>query len=194
MLYQAISPAPTLHKDFTQHIAAYTSGTISNKSNITIQLSSAPENQVDSQALERLFSFSPSMPGTVTWADERTITLKPTQALPAGKKFKAKFYLSRPKKVPGQLKTFSFQFPTIEQAFHVAIEGLQAHNPNEPATMQLKGSLTTADFASNEKIEQVLSATQRDKKLPIQWKHQPIASSTSLQSPISNAPKVPTSR
>ncbi|XWN34803.1 MAG: hypothetical protein ROO73_04340 [Roseivirga sp.] len=120
--------------------AAYTSGTISGKSSITIQLRHAPTHQVDSQALERLFSFSASLQGTVSWTDERTLTFTPQQALPSGKQFKAKFYLSRLQDVPASLKTFTFQFQTLEQALHVDNERLDggARPQNAPTYQDIR--------------------------------------------------------
>lgn len=112
--YYIANLTPMPPQEFTPHIAAYTSGTISGKSSITIQLRHAPTHQVDSQALERLLSFSASLQGTVSWTDERTLTFTPKQALPSGKQFKAKFYLSRLQDVPTPLKTFTFQFQTLE--------------------------------------------------------------------------------
>ncbi|MEL6358350.1 MAG: MG2 domain-containing protein, partial [Bacteroidota bacterium] len=168
------SPSPsTPSKAFTEHITAYTSGTISNESGITIVLSGAPEKELDKRALARLFSFSPAIEGKVTWANDYTLTFKPNKPLPSNKKFKAKFRLGRIKEVASDLKTFAFQFQTLEQGLHVDVGGLQTPDPNAPASVELKGSLTTADWAANENIEQVLSATQRSKQLPIRWQHQP---------------------
>ncbi|MEL6412517.1 MAG: hypothetical protein AAFQ08_00135 [Bacteroidota bacterium] len=170
--HRAKRPTQVIHKDFTQHISAYTSGTISSRSRITVRLRQKPDVELDDAITGSLFSCSPAIQGTTTWDDAYTVVFKPDAPLPGGKRFDVKFHLGKLKEVEEHLKTFQFRLETVEQALQVDIEGLQVYNIQDPTVMQLKGTLTTADFTPDKKVEDVLRASQQGKPLSISWTHQ----------------------
>src|SRR5690606_17911182 len=110
---------PTAYVDpaFAEYISSYTAGVLSANSAIRIVLT---QNGVDSSAVgaassAKLFDFSPSISGTVTWLDTRTVEFKPDNRLRSGQVYEVKFYLSKLLQVPSSLKTFEYQFQTIPQ-------------------------------------------------------------------------------
>ena len=160
-----------IHKDFTQHISAYTSGTISSRSPITVRLRQKLEVELEEVITSSLFSFSPAIQGTTTWDDAYTVVFKPDAPLPGGKRLDVKFHLGKLKEVESHVQTFRFQLETIEQALQVDVEGLQVYNIQDPTVMQLKGTLTTADVAPDKRVEEVLMATQQGQPLSVTWRH-----------------------
>ena len=72
---------------FSQYIEAYTSGTVSKKSTIRIQLASdAKTTHTLNEPIDKdLFSFNPSVQGKAYWIDARTIEFRPEKDLEVNK-------------------------------------------------------------------------------------------------------------
>jgi alpha-2-macroglobulin len=142
---------------FSKYIEAFTSGVISKKNTIQLQLSS-DLNTVHTlyQALdEHLFSFSPSIPGKAYWIDNRTIEFKPEKDLKTDALYEVSFHLNKIVSVPDAFKTFTFNIQTQKPSFQVSQNGLYATGKE---TMMLKGQVTTADVEESKSIESMLSA------------------------------------
>jgi uncharacterized protein YfaS (alpha-2-macroglobulin family) len=88
-----------------------------------------------------------------------------------GKEYKGTLHLSKLMTVPAKLSTFEFNFQIIRQSFEVNVEGLRPVSNENFDRQFLKGMLTTADIADVDKVTKILTATQNDRKLPIQWQH-----------------------
>ena len=71
--------------EFSKYIDAYTSGVISKKNAIRIQLASDANtaHAVNETVKDALFTFSPSVEGKAFWVDARTIEFKPYKDLKA---------------------------------------------------------------------------------------------------------------
>jgi len=157
---------------FSGYVSAFTSGMISNQSNIVIKLTEAvPDVKANEPVKESLFSFSPSIKGETYWVDNQTIQFDPEEVLPSDKLYDVKFYLSKIIQVPDKLKVLKFQVQTIKQAINVTFDGLQAYEVTDLTRQKLQGKIQTADFADNDKLEQTFSATQNGKSLDISWEH-----------------------
>jgi alpha-2-macroglobulin len=156
---------------FTEKIAAFTSGVISNESNIQVVLADDYPGQItrNTPVTERLFRFKPDIPGQTVWLDNRTIEFRPEKHLPSGVAYSAKFYLSKLMKVPKEISTLEFGFSVVEQALSVEFEGYQTQHDNDLVWNRLKGLVNTADMIDNEVLAACFTAHQGNRKLHISW-------------------------
>jgi alpha-2-macroglobulin len=156
---------------FTEQISAFTSGIISSGSNIQVILAKEYPGQIarNTPVSEKIFRFKPSISGQAVWLDNRTIEFRPDQKLISGKKYEARFYLSKLMKVPQELAVLKFGFMIVEQAFNVEFEGYQTHNENDLVWNKMKGTVITADIIDNEVLAGYFTAIQGSRKLKIHW-------------------------
>jgi alpha-2-macroglobulin len=156
---------------FKQYIQAYTAGVISTHATIKVRLFAdfVDSGMYNVPVEEKLFDFSPSVSGKTYWIDSRTLEFRPDEALPAKEFYTAKFYLSKLLKVPDSLKTFEFQFQTLQQDFEVQVLNHKAYKNTDLTKEKLYGRLLTADVADDRQVEKILKATQDGKALPVVW-------------------------
>jgi len=157
---------------FTGYVSAFTSGVISNEDNIQIHLREPVDGAVAGEEVDSdLFDFTPSVEGTARWVSDYIIEFTPQETLPSGKLYEVTFQLGDLISVPDKLEELTFQFETMKQYINVNFEGLEAYDNKNLEWQKLKGQLITADFASDEKVEQTLNATQGGKKISLKWEH-----------------------
>src|SRR4051794_36973941 len=116
--------------EFSKYIEAYTSGVISKKNTIRIQLTSdvATTHTLNETIKEDLFTFSPSVSGKAYWTDERTIEFKPEKDLKPNELYEVNFDLAKVRKVPSKFETFTFNVQVIKPSFAIEENGLRATN------------------------------------------------------------------
>lgn len=155
---------------FAKYIEAYTSGVVSKKNTIRIQLASSTTtaHNVSDTIKENLFDFSPSVEGKAYWVDARTIEFKPNNDLKPDELYDIEFNLGKVVDVPSKYKTFKFNIQTIKPSFEVVENGLKALDKEN---MTLSGELTTADVEDSKQVENVLKAKHNLDKLKIKWQH-----------------------
>ena len=160
-----------INPKYAEFITAYTSGVISNKSDITIELKNELSNdEIQKINTDKLFEFKPKISGNVEWTNNRTIRFTPTSDLNPLQLYKATFHLSKVIGVPSDMLDFVFQFQAKHMDLQVYIEGLSPYS-DDLKWQKINGILTTTDNVSNEMIEKLVEATQRGNKLKISWKH-----------------------
>lgn len=158
--------------EFSKFIEAYTSGVISKKNTIRIQLTSDVQtvHTINETIKEDLFDFSPSVSGKAYWTDERTIEFKPDKDLIPNELYEVSFKLGKVRKVPSKFNDFVFNVQIIKPSFSVEENGLRANNGSKDK-MNLSGTLLTADVEENAKVEQVLGAKLMGNAVKIKWQH-----------------------
>ena len=94
-------------------ISAFTSGLISNQSNIVVRFSSDFPGDIEENSVieEKIFNISPSVEGKAYWIDKRTLEFRPSEGLPSGTEFKVVLKLS--KLMDKKSEDFNFGFNTI---------------------------------------------------------------------------------
>ncbi|KPL17567.1 MAG: hypothetical protein AMS26_00375 [Bacteroides sp. SM23_62] len=172
---QQTPQAPSIDPGFTSYIAAFTSGYLSRQDRIRIRLVEAFPDQVDmSEPIrEKLFEISPSVKGSAYWIDQQTIEFRPDEDMKSGTTYKVDFALEKIVDVPGNLKTFSFEFQTIVQNFDVILESQQTYEPGNLQWLQFAGTLKTADFLEETDLAELLTASQDGQSLSISWDPDP---------------------
>jgi len=158
---------------FSGYISAFTSGIISNQSPVRIILANEVTQTVQpgEAVKEELFEFSPAIKGTAVWVDSRTIEFKPDAKLPSGQEYRAAFHLSKVTETPKELEEFEFNFQVVEQSYAVQVSGMTTVDKQKLIWQRVTGELATADFADNDQVQKIISATQNGKKLRIAWTH-----------------------
>lgn len=170
---KGIKDAPEIDPEFATYISAFTSGVISKKTSVIIQLANNYYKpiEVGDEVDEGLFSFEPSIKGKAVWKDKRTIEFIPNSLLESGEVYNVDFHLSKLLDVPNKFSTFQFQFRTIAQDFMVKFDGLSPEDPKKPTKHKLGGKLITFDIADTSLVRKLLTATQDGDKLNISWHH-----------------------
>lgn len=173
---------------FGKYISAYTSGMVSRKTAIRIELAkgyfethpvlkkSASVDSVlaipsiilpDSTLLEGVFSFEPEIKGKAIWISDRIIEFIPEQSLPVCTFYNVKFKLDELQEVPDDLETFRFQFSTYPQNLFVIVDGLRTYDDYNIEWQKLTGKLSTSDMEDTSAIRKTLTVTQNGKQMPI---------------------------
>ena len=120
---------------YGEYISGYSSGMITRKSNIRIELAenvptvSGEEGALpDSTLLEDIFSFEPAVEGKAVWISDRVIEFIPFETLPANQFYTVDFDLERVAKVKDNYENFKFQFSTFTQTLFVETNGLTSYD------------------------------------------------------------------
>ncbi len=165
---------------FSKYIDAYTSGVISKTSSVKIQLTAdaSTTHAIGEVSGDELFEFSPSVKGKAFWVDARTIEFKPEKNLTPNEIYAVSFKLGRVTNVPSKYKDFRFNVQALKPSFKINQYGLRS--TGEKNTMRFLGEIITADAESSASIEKLLSASQNNKPLKINWQHNETAKSHSF--------------
>lgn len=162
------------HQAYVKYVDAYTSGTISKKSFIRVQLAGQVKTIGDmGKADERdLFSLSPSVKGKTYWVDAQTVEFRPEEDLEAGEEYTASFDLAAVTETEKGLEEFEFEFKVINPGLSLRQNGLVSQNNTSLNYMKLSGEISTADQEDPKQIEKCLDL-DFDQKLKIKWQHNP---------------------
>ncbi len=183
---------------FGKYISGYTSGMVSRKSTIRIELShgineaknGTPNNQPqiasvnstqvlntampaltilpDSSLLNDAFTFEPNIKGRAVWISDRVIEFIPTEILPANQFYNVDFKLKEVTTVDDGFENFKFQLSTFPQNVFVNIDGLRSYDDYNIEWQKLTGKITTSDYEDTASIRKVLTVTQNGKAMPVQ--------------------------
>ncbi len=166
---------------YVKYVEAYTSGTVSKKSFIRLQLAGQVKTLGDiGKADERkLFSFSPSVRGKTFWVDAQTVEFRPDEDLEPGETYTATFNLASVTNTEKGLEEFDFDFKVINAGLSLQQYGLISQNNTSLDYMKLKGEISTADQEDPKQIEKCLKLDY-DSPLKIKWQHNPQKNSSTF--------------
>jgi len=166
---------------YAKYVEAYTSGTISKKSFIRIQLASQVKTMGDiGKPDERdLFSFSPAVKGKTYWIDAQTVEFRPEENLESGETYEVTFALAKVTDTEKELESFDFNFRVINPGLILSQNGLVSQNNTSLNYMKLSGEISTADEEDPKLIEKCLDL-DFDQKLKIKWQHNPSKNSSAF--------------
>ena len=155
---------------FSKYVEAYTSGVVSKKTVIRIQLAADANTShtINETVKENLFEFSPALEGRAYWVDARTIEFKPANNMQPGQVYEVSFKLNKAMDVPAAYKTFVFNVEVLKPNFAVEEFGLRS---NSKTLMALTGQVTTADVEESAKVEKLLTASMNNADMKITWQH-----------------------
>lgn len=154
------------------YVYAFTSGMISKASQIKVQFATAAVEaaMVGKEAGSGIISFSPGINGKAVWEDERTLVFQPDKTLPAQTPYVATVHLNKIfNGLPADAESFQFDFRTRDQFFTVEADGISAPDPDDLTKQEISGLVSTADVATQEEVEKLITAKQEGKNLPLTW-------------------------
>lgn len=181
-----------INPSFGKYIAGYTSGMISRKSTIRIELSKSPNEEKleatsindtseiraiqaahmtgqlpDSTLLKDAFEFEPALKGKAVWISDHIIEFIPAEVMPVNQFYNVNFKLKEVAKVEDEFENFSFQVSTYPQTIFVSIDGLRTYDDYNIEWQKLSGKLSCSDFQDSLSIKNILKITQSGKSLPV---------------------------
>ncbi len=156
---------------FSKYIDAYTTGLVSKASPIRIQLATdaSTTHALGEEVKDGLFNFSPSVKGKAFWVDARTIEYKPESWLLPNQLYQVNFNLGKVTKVPKKYEDFKFSMQTVKPSFKITDDGLRSNGIK--SKMALSGDIETADVEKSTDVEKLLTASQNNTALKINWQH-----------------------
>ncbi len=167
----AANPELTVSEVAPEVVSAYTSGLVSRKSPVTVQL--AQESKAFSAIgapAEGIFRITPEVAGTATWSSSSELTFKPSADLTPGETYTVQVNL--PAALPGvaEATPFAFTFSVVRPDFSGELLGLAADGDGGKQTFS--GRLELADVAEAAQVEKLLTATHESDALTIDWQHE----------------------
>ena len=146
-----------INPKFTTYITGFTSGVVSNKSEIRIEFREA----LDSVALnnntdEIQLSFIPEIKGRTYWLDDHTLSFKPDTILNPNQLFKGSLKLNFLKDIPAELSTFEFNFQTRPLFLSLINKGISPYNNEDMTWQRLNGQLESSDYIPTQLLDQCL--------------------------------------
>lgn len=162
-----------IDQGFKEYVSAFTSGVISAQSTIKVRLTSQYKQDVEpgTETGKKLFTFEPSIKGKSFWIDDQTIEFRPEKKLKSGTLYNGSFELARLIETPAKFKTLPMQFQVIKQSFKVQKDNLKPYDQQNLLEYYFEGTLLTADYLENDKIEDIIRAEQSGRQLKITWVH-----------------------
>jgi len=159
--------------EYNPLVAAFTSGIVSCESPVMVRFS---ENFADSvipgSAVEKgVLTIIPSIAGTTTFVDQRTVEFKPDKNFTAGTAYQVKVKIDRLFNKDVSQNVFLFSFHTVVQHLLVNVDAFRPYNDYKPGVNYLVGRVSTADVADPDEVQGVLEAVQEGRKLRISWDH-----------------------
>jgi len=158
---------------FGQYVSRFTSGVISVKAPVIVELNKEPKNpkQPGTEADGSLITLSPAVKGTVQWLDAHTLSFTPSEPMKSDTKYEVKVALGKVLDVPDQFKVMKFPVTTIRQSFTVNDLAVKAFDDQDLKWQYLSGTVHTADVASDEKVEQLIKVTLNNQPVSLTWEH-----------------------
>ncbi len=162
-------PPAAMEQEWYRYISAYTSGTISRKSDIRVLFVNNAAEAGRSAA--GLLEFSPAIEGSAEWKSPREMVFVPKEELKPGKEYKAVLHVDKILDLPKAFDRFAFAFTVIRPEMEILIDGLFADDPSRPHLQVLRGRIETADAEEPVLMEKILEADQEGKRLAVEWSH-----------------------
>jgi hypothetical protein len=158
---------------FTQFVSSYTSGVISCKAPILVELAQEPKNpgQPGVDAPGELISLSPSVKGKVQWVDSRTLVFQPSERMNSDTEYTVALALGKVLDVPEKYQTMQFVVKTIRQSFSLNNLAVKAYDNQNLKLQFLTGTVYTADCADDKQVESIIQVKKGNQLLPLAWQH-----------------------
>lgn len=150
---------------FKEYILNFSSGLISAHDDIRVVLAFDIPNYTPNKEIdEDLFTINPNVKGKIVAMSANTLAFVPDEPLQNNQEYQVSFHLSKLKEVKSELEKFNFTVKTIKQDFVINFQDLQSYSKDY---FYLNGVLNTSDNFPMEKVNQLISILQKDKKLSV---------------------------
>lgn len=154
---------------YQDYITDVSKGVISVQDNIYVVLQTPVKGWNDNQELpEDIFKISPKAKGKVIAINNRTISFQPEKALKENTRYTLRLNLENlvTNLKEGLDKEFVFSIKTLKQQFSVLTDNLQSYSKD---LQYIDGTLTSSDQLNLDVAKQLITATQKGKKIAINF-------------------------
>nr|HPR60750.1 hypothetical protein [Prolixibacteraceae bacterium] len=153
-------------------ISAYTSGELKRSGTIVVRFTQdlAKQNEIGQTLPVNTLKFSPSINGETRWIAADAIEFVPEKMLPWDTKFTATLKLSFIKTDLPENEKITFAFQTPSKQFTVEHGGLSIDSTSN-LKYQIQGKINTSDEFEPAEVEKLITASQNNSKLNIEWNH-----------------------
>ena len=158
-----------MNPDFNRYISGYTSGQISTRAVIQIELAEElPQTESGAEIKDQLFNFSPPVKGKTYWKSGRVIEFSPDEPLKEGTPYKVNFNLGKVlPKLGKDFRTFSFDVYTAEQNFSIKETFYKPIHDNQNRWNNMTVEISVADALTDSEAQSVFQAKLDGKTLPV---------------------------
>ena len=139
---------------FGQYVRGFTSGVISARGSIMVELNSSPKDSAKALK-DKIFSFEPGVKGKVQWTESGNIVFTPDGNFKPDTKYKVKFNLGALADVPAKFKTMEFSVRTITQSVRPG-DILLRFSEESSDIQYLDGVFYTADYVEDKDFEKIV--------------------------------------
>lgn len=163
-------PPDELAPAYGEYVSAYTSGLVSARSNITVELTQPSPyfEEEGGEAPSRLFDISPSVKGRAVWRNSQAVEFIPAEPLKSGERYVVTVQLHKLLDVKEQsLREMVFGLRVIPQSMAVDIEGMVIESSENPYTYHLRGVVRTADVADHDALLSCIHAKHNGRALDV---------------------------
>ena len=161
-----------IDKAFKAYITAFTSGEVSKKSDIRIELANPVSPDAIGEPVDLdVFEFSPAVEGKTIWLDASTIIFRPDEPLDPAQEYEVNFKLGGIIDVDSDFHTFTFWLRTMKPSLRFEFDRMESVSTIDLKRQRLLGKIYTSDYEDPQKIEALFSATQGEKSLEVVWNH-----------------------
>jgi len=153
---------------FKDYIYSHTQGKISKADPIVFRLVKPVESfNVNQEISAEVLEFKPKIEGKLWLTTDRNLVFEPKEHLISGQTYEGELHVDQLyDDVEDDLSTYSFQIKTIQPDFKVSLNLLESYNKDWAYRF---ANVETSDIMSLEDIKKVVSASQNQKPLPLDW-------------------------
>ncbi|MDR2727671.1 MAG: hypothetical protein LBB56_00965, partial [Chitinispirillales bacterium] len=158
-----------VNQGFSELISGYTSGQISTKAPIQIELAQEqPPVELNTEIKEPLFNFTPAVKGKIYWKSRRMIEFCPDEPLKEGTHYKVSFNLGKllSVKLDKEFQIFNFDVYTIEQNFSIREAFYQPIHDNQNRWNTMTVDVRAADALTDSEAQSIFQAKLDGKTVP----------------------------
>ena len=159
---------------YSKYINSYTSGAVSCKAPIRISFNEEAKSpkQPGEIVSEKLIKLDPAVQGEIKWLDKHTLAFFPSEKMISNTKYAVTVELEKILDVPEKHHTFQFAIKTIKQSFSVNDLTVKPYQDMGLNYQFLSGKVQTADYATNEQVEEVVKVSKDKQTLQLSWRFQ----------------------
>ena len=146
---------------YNSYVEAFTTGTISRYTPVYLIFNrDIPTDKLNRKGLSKLIKIKPSIDGTFTVENNRTIVFKPDKGFKRDTKYCVKADLSKWFNAKGKDKEFTFHFSTYPLVIRAYLQSLDINNVNDNA-YDVAVTLLTPDKETTATLKQLIDYSEK---------------------------------
>lgn len=168
-------PAPPQEISYSPKTASIishtTSGSISPTGDIQVTFvqPEITDNLVNTQIKKNIFRFKPSIDGTASWRDRRTIVFKPNEKLPFRRSYTAEFNYNELIPKYKDEEPLKFAFTTGGREIANITGDFELQKPNDPNTLYFKGEIAFTEPTPIDDVKDAVSLSSQSQSPTLEW-------------------------